>query len=596
MCRHTIGVVGMTGAAHQDGYSCPVFDTMTDPSLLYPSAAEQAAFSSLRQALTGASPVTLLLGVEGIGKTQLLNVIRSRLSESHKIASITLEEFETDAPGPDDGAGAGMAADDLIQSIREFAIEDEGANRPAHTPALLIVDDADQLPDGAFEQLLQVCASLTTADPPVQLLLSGLPQLQAHLKEWQDGALQQYVDAEILFATLTEQETAGYVAHRFATLDCACHGGRNPFNAAAMGRLHHHCGGVPGRVGDLARLCLAEAGRVGATVITAEFVDACERGELPETVAGMIALSEPAPHTKTGEHIEDALIDSQPVPEMRAPAPVSIRAAPNRDPAVAPRASRSRGWVWSAASGVVLAAFAGGLIWNQLSGRRDTVAMMDPSGAVVAPSPPRPPAPTITPQAEPRPAVAEVPPPPHIRLSAMPDPRELLDQALESAVSDPAFAALLYERAALLGNDRAAYFLGQLFEIGDGVSMDPHRAHAWYQAAENNDRAAGRIEALAPFLSASEASGAAPVPVLQASLPDGRLALHWRAAAGENPSRFAVEFVAAGDDGAPQRRETGLSAMLLDQQVIRWRVVTLTGGGDDQGATEWFDAPLLARN
>lgn len=88
----------MTGDADQSRAACPVFAVGSTPSLLYPSSAEQAALSDLRHALLDGSPLTLLLGDDGIGKTQLLNAIRTRLSESHKIASIRLEEFEPGIP------------------------------------------------------------------------------------------------------------------------------------------------------------------------------------------------------------------------------------------------------------------------------------------------------------------------------------------------------------------------------------------------------------------------------------------------------------------------------------------------------------------
>ncbi|SNT75752.1 AAA family ATPase [Paracoccus seriniphilus] len=572
----------MTGDADQSRAACPVFAVGSTPSLLYPSSAEQAALSDLRHALLDGSPLTLLLGDDGIGKTQLLNAIRTRLSESHKIASIRLEEFEPGDPqiGSDDDA----QDDEFIASIRDFAHEDQDEALPSQMPTLLIVDDAHLLPDSALDQLHRVCEALSASEPPVQLLLAGLPVLRDKLDQWQDSALGRYIGAEIRIAALTEYETAGYVAHRFATVDCDCHSGRNPFDAGAMVRLHHYSQGVPGRIGAIARTCLSEAERAGATVIGAAFVDACERGEpvdaLPppsSTPAQVVAHAD-----RAGAKVPGAASDMK---------PVSLRPADEVGTSVAVVPPRGRGWIWTVASATVLAALAGGLIWTQISGRGQGVALVEPAGPILTPTPPsddRPLGPREDMQTMPEPV--PMPPPPQIRLMSVPDTRDLLDQAIDAAATDPAFAALLYERAALLGDSRAAYFMGQVYELGDGVSADPQRARAWYRSAVDSQSAADRLAELGP-LTVQSGAAAAPVPVLQASLPDGRLILHWRTAGSASPPRFAVDYMSGSEDSAPHRRVTALSAILLEGPVSRWRIVSLSADDRDQGATEWFDAP-----
>src|SRR5690606_37043685 len=59
----------------------------------------------------------------------------------------------------------------------------------------------------------------------------------------------------------------------------------------------------------------------------------------------------------------------------------------------------------------------------------------------------------------------------------------LLSEALAVGDADPARAAQLYTRAASWGNARAAYYLGQLYETGIGLPVDPYRAEAWYEVA-----------------------------------------------------------------------------------------------------------------
>ena len=69
---------------------------------------------------------------------------------------------------------------------------------------------------------------------------------------------------------------------------------------------------------------------------------------------------------------------------------------------------------------------------------------------------------------------------------------------MEAKGGDQAGEAILwYARAAARGEARA-YYLGQIFETGQGVDRNPALARAWYAAAgEKLAAAAGRLEAMA---------------------------------------------------------------------------------------------------
>src|SRR5699024_9417248 len=69
----------------------------------------------------------------------------------------------------------------------------------------------------------------------------------------------------------------------------------------------------------------------------------------------------------------------------------------------------------------------------------------------------------------------------------------LLSEALAVGDADPARAAQLYTRAASWGNARAAYYLGQLYETGIGLPVDPYRAEAWYEVAGDIGGASARL-------------------------------------------------------------------------------------------------------
>jgi type II secretory pathway predicted ATPase ExeA len=63
----------------------------------------------------------------------------------------------------------------------------------------------------------------------------------------------------------------------------------------------------------------------------------------------------------------------------------------------------------------------------------------------------------------------------------------LYTQALKE--NNPLQAAIDYSRAGVLGHVRAAKYIGQKYETGDGVSFSPGMAARWYAAAEGRDPA-----------------------------------------------------------------------------------------------------------
>ena len=169
------------------------------------------------------------------------------------------------------------------------------------------------------------------------------------------------------------------------------------------------------------------------------------------------------------------------------------------------------------------------------------------------------------------------------------DAATLMERALATEISAPTQAALLYESAALLGDDRAAYYVGQLYETGLGVPMDLTRARAWYQQAAGVGGAQRRLSALPQVDPVATPSAAA---VVQQSLyPDGRLQLHWQAAA----ARFVVEYVMAGQPGTILHHETDLSAALLPEPVSRWRILSQGPDGTTVAATGWSVAAAPPR-
>ncbi|SMC92706.1 ExeA family protein [Primorskyibacter flagellatus] len=142
---------------------------------------------------------------------------------------------------------------------------------------------------------------------------------------------------------------------------------------------------------------------------------------------------------------------------------------------------------------------------------------------------------------------------------------------LDSA--SPRDSAINYTRAALRGHPRAAEYLGQLFDTGDGVALASEIAQRWYAVADDADTVF-QTE-IAP---GSIAAGQQSVRPLTVFVTDGTAEFIWEG----NADLFSVEL--ADQDktliGLAASPLTALSVKLPEQAAF-WRVTTGSGASFD---------------
>lgn len=540
------------------------------------------AMSLLEEGIAANAPVMLLSGPSGIGKTLLLNVIQSRHMSTRVIGWIRLND-EIDTP-PETGTEYEVSSEEFIASIKELLDEASQLDQPA----LLIVDDAHLLSAEDLKELRRLQQLSRNTSPPLSLLLAA-GTASAPLR-----ALTRDAGAAVVLPPLAEDEVTEYVEHRFARRNCDCHRGISPFFPESLHLLHQLSDGVPGEINRLAQRCLDGADWLGIRRINAALAERCLRQGpereplvLPVKVGTPVEAPVPGPTEGPAETIAEA----------ESPRDL-LRASPAAPPLVtaekaAPGRRRPMGRYLAMAGAATIALTAAVLLRNPTTDNTAIVAATpDPLPAATVEEPVAAPveapvdAPVAVPVSVPEVSVAQA----HLEtgFSTVPDARAVLNEALEAGLSDPSRAALLYERAAIWNNARAAYYLGQMFEAGDGVGVDTYRARAWYLAAGSIPGAAMRLESIEDNPAIADGQIAAPVPVAQTLLPTGQLELHWRSGAGRSADGFAVEYVPAGGTDAVARVETDRSAILLDGPVERWRIIALDGVGGPAGQTDWF--------
>ncbi len=253
------------------------FSIAPDPHFLFMSEAHREALAHLLYGLSGGGGFVLLTGEIGAGKTTVCRCFLDQVPAGCDVAYVfnpklnvtellqtVCEEFRIAVP-----PGAATVKDH-VDPLNRFLLQSHAAGRHS----VLIIDEAQSLSAEVLEQL-RLLTNLETAERKLlQIILIGQPELREMLARPELEQLAQRVTARYHLPALSEAETALYVRHRLAV---AGGQGEQPFDAAALRRLHQLCRGVPRRINLLAGRALLGGYAGGKTRIGRDIVDQAAR-------------------------------------------------------------------------------------------------------------------------------------------------------------------------------------------------------------------------------------------------------------------------------------------------------------------------------
>ena len=211
----------------------------------------------LQTAIAEATPVTLLLGPAGAGKTALLRRLAGAPVRGLQIGMLgsgpgglfsrLLAAFGQPVP---DGAARDAFLRFCVSSFEEGRM------------SLLLIDDAQSVAVDDLATLAQLISVRPGMTCPLVLLLSGRPEAEERLDA---AGLSGRVGASIALSPMSAEETAGYVRHRLAVANAAT----GLFDDEALRVVHDRAGGLPGRVDGLCARAVeaADGGPVGAALV-----------------------------------------------------------------------------------------------------------------------------------------------------------------------------------------------------------------------------------------------------------------------------------------------------------------------------------------
>ena len=226
------------------------FQLSPDAKFFFPSAEHAKALSFLQYGLSQGDGFIVITGNVGTGKTMLAQALANDLDESeYSVATIVTSNLQDR---------------DLLQMlVNHLGIEVSRKNKAAllkelehhflqellaDRRTLLIIDEAQNLPQASLEELRMLSNFQQDGEPLVQIFLLGQQEFRQTLLSDGFEQLRQRVIATYHLNPLGEEETQTYIEHR---MQIAGWQGNPEFTRGAYSEIYKFCEGVPRRINNI---------------------------------------------------------------------------------------------------------------------------------------------------------------------------------------------------------------------------------------------------------------------------------------------------------------------------------------------------------
>jgi general secretion pathway protein A len=183
----------------------------------------QEALDNLEYGLTGGDGITLLLGEAGTGKTTLLRKVLKEHLQCPLVNPPRCAYLNNPRLRPyelfDFVAHAFQLSPEAARSKSRFLRELEcnlAGHREKGILSVLVVDEAQSLPDDLLEELRLLANIETETEKLLRIVLAGQPGLGDRLNDASLRQLKQRIGLRCMLPALDLRETAAYIGHRLA--------------------------------------------------------------------------------------------------------------------------------------------------------------------------------------------------------------------------------------------------------------------------------------------------------------------------------------------------------------------------------------------
>jgi type II secretory pathway predicted ATPase ExeA len=245
------------------GFTEKPFSLTPDPKFLYRSQSHGDAFDLLQYAVQRREGFVVVTGDIGTGKTTLCRALLEQIDRA-TFTALVLNPFMSEEDllkrilqdfgviSRDEMKSSRLAnvtKQELIDALYDFLL----GLIPLKASAVLIIDEAQNLPRSVLEQIRILSNLETDKEKLLQIILVGQLDLQGMLRAPDMRQLDQRVSIRYELKPLDREAVGAYVAHRLAI---AGGSGSVGFTTKALDQVHKRSGGIPRLINLICDRCL----------------------------------------------------------------------------------------------------------------------------------------------------------------------------------------------------------------------------------------------------------------------------------------------------------------------------------------------------
>jgi len=234
------------------GFTEKPFSLTPDPKFLFKSESHANAFDLLQYAIRRREGFVVITGDIGTGKTTLCRALLEQIDRNtftalvlnpflseEDLLKLILQDFGVvSREDVKRGRLANVSKQELIETIYDFLL----SLLPLRASAVLIIDEAQNLPMPVLEQIRILSNLETDKDKLLQIVLVGQLNLNPLLKAPQMRQLDQRVSIRYQLRPLSRDEVAAYVSHRLTVAGASA---SVTFQSKALDTMHSRTQGIP---------------------------------------------------------------------------------------------------------------------------------------------------------------------------------------------------------------------------------------------------------------------------------------------------------------------------------------------------------------
>lgn len=253
------------------GFTERPFTLLPDPDFIFWSRAHRRAYSVLEYGVLTRSPITVVTGEVGVGKTTLVQKLLQTLDDDITLGLVSnaqggrgeLLQWALNSLGVDTDLTAAYVT--LFQQLQDFVIEEYASGRRV----ILLIDEAQNLSIEGLEELRMLTNINSNKDELLQLILVGQPELRQMILRPELRQFAQRVTATYHIGSLDQAAVAGYLKHRLQHVG----GTGAEFTDDAIALVHIHTHGIPRLVNKLCDIAMVYAATESRRVVDAAIIE-----------------------------------------------------------------------------------------------------------------------------------------------------------------------------------------------------------------------------------------------------------------------------------------------------------------------------------